>query len=416
MPYLLIIMSIMIAEYLLGLVVDVLNVLHAHPALPAEFRGWYDAKRYELAQRYLGDNTWFGVLLDTVGTPLMMAFVLLGGFNAVDHLARSYGQGSIVRGLLFSFLLLAGARVLTLPAAFYRTFVIEARYGFNRTTFATFVLDQMKTALLAVLLGAPLLAGVLWFFERAGDLAWLYSWLLVVVVQVVLLFVAPVWILPLFNKFEPLAPGELRGAIESYCRQHGFSLQGIYTMDGSKRSTRANAYFTGFGRHRRIVLFDTLVENHTTDELVAILAHEMGHYRLHHIPMGLGVSLLTGGVMFYLLSFFIENPGLFAAFGMDNPSVYASLVFFGFLFSPIDGILGFFGNVMSRRHEYAADRFAAQTTGAPEALVYGLKRLSVANLSNLTPHPWQVALRYSHPPVLQRIAALRRKEAVHEHD
>ncbi len=407
MPYLLIICSIMVAEYLLGLLVDVLNVLHAHPALPAEFRGWYDSKRYALSQRYLGDNTSFDLVLETVATPVMLAFVMLGGFNTVDHLARSYGYGSVITGLIFSFLLLAGARLLTLPGALYKTFVIEARYGFNRTTLGTFVADQIKTAVLAVVLGAPLLAGVLWFFERTGDFAWFYSWVLVVVVQLAIMFIAPVWIMPLFNKFEPLPPGELRAAIEAYAKRHGFSLQGIYTMDGSKRSTRSNAYFTGFGRNRRIVLFDTLVEKHTVDELVAILAHEMGHYRLRHIPLGVAVSIATSALMFYLLSFFIGNVGLSAAFGMDQVSVYASLLFFGFLFTPIDGVLGFFSNLLSRHHEYAADAFAARTTGAPEALIYGLKRLSVDNLSNLTPHPLRVALHYSHPPVLQRISALR---------
>ncbi len=408
MPYLFIVLFIIVAEYLIGMMVDVLNVLNAHAGLHHEFKGWYDPRRYALSQRYLGDNTSFGLVLDTIATPALLAFVLLGGFNAVDQMARSYGYGPILTGLIFSFSLLAGARILTLPGALYRTFVIEARYGFNRTTFGTFVLDQLKTALLAIALGAPLLAGVLWFFEQAGSFAWLYSWLLVVIVQLAIMFVAPVWLMPLFNKFEPLEEGELRAAIEGYARQHSFGLEGIYTMDGSKRSTRANAFFTGFGRHRRIVLFDTLVEKHTTPELVAVLAHEMGHYRLRHIPLGVAVSIATSGLMFYLLSFFIGNPGLSAAFGMDAVSIYSSLLFFGFLFTPIDSVLGFLGNVLSRHHEFSADAFAARTTATPEALIDGLKRLSVDNLSNLTPHPLCVALHYTHPPVLQRIAALRR--------
>ncbi len=406
MPYLLIVLTIMVAEYLLGLVLDVVNVLHAGQELPEEFRGWYDAERYALSQRYLSENTRFGVVIETVATPFMLAFVLLGGFNLVDHYARSLGSGEVFTGVIFAFMILAGARVLSLPALLYRTFVIEARYGFNRTTLGTFFWDLVKAGLLAVLLGGPLLAGVLWFFAVAGAMALVYAWLLVVVVQLVVIFVAPVWIMPLFNKFEPLPEGDLREAIEGYARAHEFRLEGIYTMDGSKRSTKSNAYFTGLGRFRRIVLFDTLVANHSTDELLAILAHEMGHYRLRHIPLGIVLSLGSSGLMFYLLSLFMGNEGLFAAFGMDRISVYGSLVFFGFLFTPVDGALGVVTNTLSRRHEYAADRYAVETTGKPEAMVAALKRLSVDNLSNLTPHPWRVALQYSHPPVLQRIRAI----------
>jgi STE24 endopeptidase len=408
MPYLLIVLAILVAEYLLGVLLDVFNVLHAGQELPVEFHGWYDGERYALSQQYLSDNTRFSVVVETVATPLMLAFVLLGGFNLVDHYARSFGHGEVVTGVIFAFLILLGARVLSLPASLYRTFVIETRYGFNRTTLWTFFGDLVKAGLLAVVLGGPLLAGVLWFFATAGAMAWVYAWLLVVVVQVVVIFVAPVWIMPLFNTFEPLPEGDLRSAIEGYCKAQGFALEGIYTMDGSKRSTKSNAAFTGLGRFRRILLFDTLVANHSTDELLAILAHEMGHYRLRHVPMGIAFSLASSGLMFYLLSLFMGNEGLFAAFGMDRISVYGSLVFFGFLFTPVDGALGVITSALSRRHEYAADRFAVETTGKAEAMVDALKRLSVDNLSNLTPHPWLVALQYSHPPVLQRIRAIAR--------
>ncbi len=408
MPYLLIILTIIVAEYIFGLVLRVLNVLHATPELPAEFREWYDPERYALSQRYLRENARLTIVLETVGTPVVLAFILVGGFNVVDRFVRGFGCGEVVTGVLFAGVLLAGGWLLSLPGSLYATFVIEERYGFNRTTPGTWVLDRVTGAVLTALIGGPLFAGVVWFFVATGEAAWLWSWGLVTVVQLVVIFLAPEVILPLFNKFEPLPPGELRSAIEAYAREHRFRLQGIYTMDGSKRSTRANAYFTGFGRTRRIVLFDTLVEKHPPEELVAVLAHEMGHFRLGHIPRGLLLSVVSTGGLFYLLSLFIGNEGLAAAFGMEQVSVYASFVFFGILFSPVESALSVFGNALSRRHEYEADRFSARTTGRPEALVSGLKRLSVDNLSNLTPHPWTVTLKYSHPPVLARVAALRR--------
>jgi STE24 endopeptidase len=224
-------------------------------------------------------------------------------------------------------------------------------------------------------------------------------------------YIAPTWIMPLFNRFEPLPAGQLRDAITQYAASIDFALDNIFVMDGSKRSTKSNAFFTGFGRHRRIVLFDTLIENHSVDELVAVLAHEMGHYKERHILKNLIVGMLQAGIMFYLLSFFISYPGLFKAFYMDQVSVYAGLVFFGLLWAPLDGIIGLGMQAVSRHHEYAADRFAVETGPNGQALVVALKKLSVDNLSNLQPHPLYVFLHYSHPPVLNRIEAIEKLEA-----
>jgi STE24 endopeptidase len=286
--------------------------------------------------------------------------------------------------------------------------VIEAKYGFNKTTVTTFITDIIKVCLISVVLGGPLLCLVLWFFEKAGPLAWLYCWGALCVFQVFLLFVAPVIIMPLFNKFTSMADGELKDGISTYAQEQNFKINGVFTMDGSKRSSKSNAFFSGIGRFRRVVLFDTLIEKHSLQELLAIVAHEIGHYKKKHILKHLCISLATSALMFAILSVFMENPRLFAAFKMDHVSIYASLVFFGFLYAPLDMLLSIGGNALSRRNEYEADRFAADTSGMPEAMINALKKLSIDNLSNLTPHPLKVALSYSHPPVLARIQALRR--------
>jgi STE24 endopeptidase len=269
--------------------------------------------------------------------------------------------------------------------------------------------------LLGLAIGGPILTGVLWFFETAGSMAWLYCWAAVTVVGLVLQYIAPTWIMPLFNKFTPLEDGELKTSILDLARRVGFPLREITVMDGSKRSSKSNAFFTGFGKNKRIALFDTLIRNHTVDELTAVVAHEIGHYKKRHIVKGMIVAFFHTGAMLFLLSFFIQERGLFDAFYVDHPSVYAGLVFFGMLFSPVELLLGIAMNVVSRRHEFEADRFAAESTGRPNALIDGLKKLSRDNLSNLTPHPAFVFVNYSHPPVLERIRALQGnvKEVVH---
>jgi STE24 endopeptidase len=297
--------------------------------------------------------------------------------------------------------------IIALPFSVYSTFVIEEKFGFNRTSWRTFVVDRIKGGVLGGFLGAPLLAGILFFFQEAGPWAWVYSWAAVVGFMLVMQYVAPTWIMPLFNRFEPLADTALETAIRRYADAIDFPLQNVFVMDGSKRSGKGNAFFTGFGRNRRIVLFDTLIKQHDRDELVAIIAHEMGHYKKHHIHTGLMAGIAQAGVMFFLLSICIAHPALFAAFYMPQPSIYAGLVLFGLLYAPVDFFTGILGMVLSRRNEYAADRFAIETTGKGEALVSALKTLSVNHLTHLSPHPFYVFLNYSHPPILSRIQAIR---------
>jgi STE24 endopeptidase len=408
-PYLIFILTVLVVGYLLELAVSFLEIRSLQPELPAEFKDVYDEEKYRMSQEYTRVNTAFSLIQETITLLLTLVFILAGGFNAVDLLARSIGSGSISTGLLFTGLLILLSFLIGLPFSIYSTFVIEERFGFNKTTAKTFVLDLLKGMVLAAVIGGPLLVAVLWFFEITGSMAWIYCWLAVTLFTFILQFLAPVLIMPLFNKFTPLEDGELKEGITEYAAQQDFALQGIYTMDGSKRSTRLNAFFTGFGRFRRIVFFDTLVENLQSQEIIAVLAHEMGHFKQKHILKMMGISVLQTGVMFFILSLFLGNEQLFAAFGMEHVSVYAGLIFFGFLYAPVSMLLSILLHIYSRKNEYEADAWAVNTTAdRGEGLMNGLKKLSVHNLSNLTPHPLNVFINYSHPPVLQRIQAIRR--------
>lgn len=413
--YLLFILAVLAADYLLGLTVDLANLRRLRTSIPEEFEDWYDEYKYRRSQEYLRDTTRFELIRSSIATPAVILFILFGGFAWVDEAARSAGWGVIGTGLLFAGILTLLSQVLNLPFRLYSTFVLEERYGFNRTGWATYVMDLLKQWLLLAVLGAPVLAALIWFFSTF-DQAWLIAWAGLTALQLVLIYVAPVVILPLFNRFTPLEAGELRDAISRYADEQDIPLRGIFTMDGSRRSTKSNAYFTGFGRWRRIVLFDTLVEKHSVPELVSIFAHEVGHAKLHHIRRMLAVSVLSTGLMLFILSLFITHEGLYAAFGVSMEPlpdgrlpVYAGLVFFGFLYAPINLLLGIAVNLLSRRHEFEADAFAVRTAGDPGAMIQALKKLTVDNLTNLSPHPWKVFLEYSHPPVLERIAAIRRQ-------
>ncbi|MBI2441812.1 MAG: M48 family metallopeptidase [Lentisphaerae bacterium] len=405
---LVIILVVLVGACLLNILVDFLNLRHSQARLPAEFEGDYPAERYRTSQEYLRQKTLLAMIQTILFAALIVVFILAGGFKLVDQAARHFQAGPIVTGLIFVGLLAIPVFLLQLPFAVYETFVIEERFGFNRTTVGTFVLDLLKSAALLSFLGALLLVLVQWLFLRAGAWAWVYAWLGFFGLQLLLVFVTPVVILPLFNKFVPLESGELRQAIESYARARNFPIQGVYVMDGSRRSTKANALFTGLGRFRRIVLYDTLISRHSVPELLSVLAHEIGHYQRRHILKFQLLSLAVSGLMFFILSLLIGSPALFQAFGLARPSVYAGIVFFGLLYTPIDLTVSIFSNWVSRSFEYEADAFAVATAGNPESMIAALKKLSADNLVNLTPHPLKVVCDYSHPPVLQRIATIRR--------
>ena len=401
------VLLILVLSYLLEITVSFLNIRSLETSLPEEFVTTYNEQEYKNSQEYARATTWFSIFENSYSTILTIIFLLLGGFNYVDVWARSLGLREIPTGLCFIGSLGLLTFIAHLPFSIYSTFVLEERFGFNRTSVITYLLDILKGGLLAILLGAPLLAAILWFFMHSGAYGWLYCWLGVVVFSIVLQFLAPVLIMPLFNKFSPLKNGPLQDKILDYAKTENFKLQGIFTMDGSKRSTKLNAFFTGFGTFRKIVFYDTLLEKLDEAEIVAVLAHEMGHFKLKHIVKMIGASIAQTGIMLYLLSIFLGNTELSSAFGMQQTTVYSSLVFFAFLYTPISFLVSVLFNFFSRKNEFAADKYAAQSTGSPELLISSLKKLSHANLSNLTPHPAMVFLHYSHPPVLRRIQRLR---------
>jgi STE24 endopeptidase len=385
---------------------DLLSLRTQTPAPPPELRDVFDPDRYRRSQAYVRARTRFAAIASSVQLLILLLFWFGGGFGWIDRSTRALGFGSIVTGLAFLGALGLARLLAGLPFAAWSTFVIEERFGFNRTTVTTFVGDRVKGLLLAVALGGPLLAAVLWLFERAGAWAWAWGWALSAVAVVVIQFVAPAWIMPLFSRFTPLAPGSLRDAILDYGRAVGFPLADVYVVDGSRRSTKANAFFTGFGRHRRIALFDTLLSTLDPHAVVAVVAHEVGHWKRGHVPRGMALGILHLGAMFLLLRFFLGQPALFHAFDISRPSPAAALVLLGLVLAPVELVLSIVLHAWSRHNEREADRFAVETTGDGPALARGLKRLSADSLANLTPHPLTVWLDYSHPPVLERIRAL----------
>lgn len=401
-----IILAALILEFAIELVADLLNLGSLSLELPPALEGVYAAGDYRKSQEYLRATTRFGLVSSAFTLGLLLAFWFAGGFNDFDQLIRGWGLVPIINGLLYIGILFLAYSLITLPFGIYGTFVIEARFGFNRTTKGTFFLDRIKGLGLALLLGGALLAAVLALFQYAGAYAWLYGWAAVSLFSLALEYLAPTWILPLFNKFTPMAPGERKEAILGYAHAVDFPVKNVVVMDGSKRSTKSNAFFTGFGRNKRLALFDTLLEKHDVPEMVAVVAHEIGHYKKKHVIKGVIIGVAHTGIIFFLLSLFLNSPGLYQAFDMKQASLYAGMLFFGLLYTPIELVLSVVLQMISRKYEYEADRFAAMTIAEPGRLIGALKKLYATNLANLTPHPFYVFLNYSHPTLGQRVRAI----------
>lgn len=406
--YFWVILLTVVGIYKMDLLADLLNLRSLGAPLPPEFRDVFGEEDYAKSQDYTRAKTVSGVIEATASLGFFLVFWFAGGFAWLDHWVRGLGTDEVFRGVCLVSVLALGSSLLGLPFEIHRTFVLEERFGFNRTTPRTFVVDHLKGLLLSAALGLPLFAAVVWLFAQ-WDLAWLYAFLLVTAGSLILSYVAPKWLLPIFYQFTPMEDGELKRAIDDLSFRCGFPLAGVYVMDGSKRSTKANAFFTGFGNTKRIALFDTLIKKQSVPELVAVLAHEIGHYKKKHIIQSMFVGIAESCFVFFLLGFFLRNEGLFKAFGIQEPSVYLSLILFGILYTPISKVSSILRSVWSRRNEFEADAYAAEVTQRPEDLISALKGLTRDNLGNVTPHPMHVFLNDSHPPVLHRIEALRRR-------
>ena len=404
--YLWVIVAALLLQFFLYTLSRFLDLNNLHPELPAEFKGYYSPDEYGRSQEYLKENTRFSYLTSTFDLLLILLVIFLGLFNTIDIWIRSFGFSSLITGLMFFGLLFLIQDIIGTPFSLYQTFIIEEKFGFNKTSPKTYIMDKIKGYFLLIVLGGLVLSLILFFFESFGHFAWLYAWLILSCFLILIQPLFTIVIAPMFNTFTPLKDGELKDRINSFAQSVNFPISRIDVMDGSRRSSKANAYFSGLGKNKRIALFDTLIEKHSVDELVSIIAHEVGHYKKRHNIKGIVLSVVQTGIMFFLLSIFLNNPGLFGAFKMENLSIYASLLFFSLLYSPIELIISFIGNKISRMHEFEADAFAHKSIGTGNHLIEGLKKLTVTNLGNLTPHPFTVWLSYSHPPVLDRIRAL----------
>jgi STE24 endopeptidase len=400
-----IIIAIIIINFVVDKILNALNAQHYNDALPKELKDVYDETEYKKSQDYKATNYKFEIITSTFSIILTLGFLFLDGFEFVDNIARSYSQNPIIIALIFFGIIMICSDILTTPFSYYSTFVIEERFGFNKTTKKTFILDKLKGWLMMIVLGGGILALIIWFYQISGAQFWLYAWALVAVVSIFMNMFYSRFIVPIFNKQTPLEAGSLREHISDYAKTVGFKLDKIFILNGSKRSTKANAYFSGFGREKRVTLYDTLINDLDEEEIVAVLAHEVGHYKKKHIIFNLVTSILLTGLTLYILSLFINNPLLSNAIGVEIPSFHIGLIAFGLLYSPISEITGLIMNVFSRKFEYQADDYAKNTFKA-EPLITSLKKLSKNSLSNLTPHPAYVFMHYSHPTLLERIKNL----------
>lgn len=400
-----IILVIIIAGFIFDQLINYLNTTTRSNVLPESLKGFYDDSTYSLQQDYGRDNYRFGLVTDILSFLAIIAMLIFSGFAWVDGFVRTYTASPILLAIFFFGIIAFVSDLLSIPLEVYHTFVIEERYGFNKTTPKTFVIDKLKGWLLGAIIGGGILALIIFIYEKSGSWFWILAWISISIFTLFISYFYTTLLVPIFNKLTPLPEGELRNAIEQVAARADFSLKDISIMDGSKRSTRGNAYFSGFGRKKSIVLFDTLIAEHSVDELAAVLAHEIGHYKKKHVLKGLISGILQTGVLLFLLSLFLKSPLPSIALGASAASFHISVIAFGILYSPVSMVLGIMFNSISRKHEYEADRFAVSLS-QPGALQQALKRLSVKNLSNLTPHPWYVYIHYSHPALLQRLAAI----------
>jgi STE24 endopeptidase len=396
---------ILILGFVIERLLNYLNMKHGTDELPDRLSDIYDLSASKKSRVYEQENYQFNLVTESFNLILMLVLIYTGAFGKIDAHVLSITDSPVIAALLFFGIVAVGFDLINTPFSIYKIFVIENKFGFNKTTPATFIIDKIKGYLLGAMLGGSLVAMFVMIYQLSGAAFWIYAWIVVsIFLLLISMFYASV-ILPFFNKLTPLPEGELRNAITDYSKKTGFGLKDIFVMDGSKRSSKANAFFSGIGSQKKIILFDTLIDKHTTSELVAILAHEIGHYKKKHTRNSLILSILQMGIMLYIFTFFIENPSISAALGGESHTIELGILAFGLLYSPVSMIVSLLMNALSRKNEFEADRFAAETFNG-SALQQALKKLSVDHLSKPDPHPAYVFFYYSHPPLIQRLKSL----------
>ena len=404
--YYLIIVTAIIVEYLLSSVSSFLDIKNITPIIPQDFKKAYDEKKYVRSQEYLKARTRFGLFSSTFSLCLILIVIHSDIFGVLDQYVRIQTENYILQGLMFIGVIYIFQDLISLPFSLYNTFVIEQKFGFNKTTLGLFIIDKIKGYAIFIVLGSVVITPLLYFFHVYSEIGWLIAW---IILTVFMIGIQPLFvhvIAPMFNKFIPLEEGELREEIEKYTGKVGFPLARIDIMDGSKRSAHSNAYFTGFGKSRRIAIFDTLIEKHSTKEIVSVVAHEVGHYKLKHVLQGTILGIIETGIMLFAFNLIMNDISLFHVFGANQLSVHAGIVFFSMLYAPVSMLTSIITTAISRKNEFEADKYSLDTTNDGQALISMLIGLSANNLSHLTPHPMKVFLSYSHPPVTERIKAV----------
>jgi len=402
------ILFIIVSNFLFEQWLEYINLKNLKPLLPESLSNIYDQQSYEKSIAYEKINAQFGLLTSSISFVAIILMILLQGFNFIHQTALLFNLNSVWTSLIFFGILMFASDILSIPFAIYKVFVIEEKFGFNKTTIKTFIFDKLKNWLLMIILGGTLLGFIIYIYVKTGQNFWLYVWIFLTCFSIFMTLFYSNLIVPIFNKQTPLQDGSLRTAINSLAQKAGFKLNNIFIINGSKRSTKANAYFTGFGPKKRIVLYDTLINDLSENEIVAVLAHEIGHYKKKHVQQGLLYSTLHTGALLFIFSFFLSNPIFSKVLGADQSYFHLNIIVIGILYSPISMLLSLVMNKISRVNEYQADQFVVNF-GLADDLVSALKKLSVKNLSNLTPHPFYVFIYYSHPTLLQRISQLQKK-------
>ncbi len=404
-----IILIIITADFFFEQGLDYLNLKHQKPKLPEELKDIYDEEKYKKSVDYNKTRTRFSFFSDSLSFIIYFLLIAFGIFGLLDEASRDYFSNPVWLALAFFGVLFIASEIFSFPFQLYSTFVIEEKFGFNKTDKKTFVIDKVKGLLLVFLIGGILIGTLLYLILSIGPNFWIYFWLVIVAFMLFMNLFYTSLIVPLFNKLTPLPEGDLKTAIEEYSKKVSFPITNVFVIDGSKRSTKANAFFSGLGKRKKVVLYDTLIENHTNEELLSVLAHEVGHYKKKHIVTGLAAGIIQTGITLFIMSLMIFSSNLSAALGGNQLAFHLNLIGFAILYSPISKLTGLLMNVVSRKNEYQADAYATHTYNG-NALQNALKKLSVNNLSNLLPHPWYVFWHYSHPPLLKRMHAIDKEK------